>query len=104
MANKSNFYTRTKEINGVTYTAQFSGIALAMKSVDQTYIDGTSNTSVEKMARFILEHAIVDPKVTVEDFESLEELNEVVKFGSAVMKGDFRDRKEPAAGEGKSEK
>lgn len=89
MANK--FYTVEKEINGKKYTAQFNGLSAAMKAVDNSYIEGTQNTSVEKLAKYILENVIVEPKVSIDDFETLEELNSVIRFGRAVMEGKFRE-------------
>ena len=90
MANK--FYTVTKTINGKEYVAQFSGLSSAIKAVDQSYIDDTRNTSVEKLSKYIFENVIVDPKgLTIDDFESMEEFNEVVTFGREVMQGNFRE-------------
>lgn len=89
-ANKK-FYTETKEINGKKYTAQFNGLSCALRAVDSTYIEGTNNTSVEKMADYIFQNVIVEPKgLTIDDFESMEEFNEVVSFGRDVMQGKFR--------------
>ena len=89
-ANKK-FYTATKEINGKKYTAQFNGLSCALRAVDSTYIEGTNNTSVEKMADYIFKNVIVEPKgLTIDDFESMEEFNEVVSFGRDVMQGKFR--------------
>ena len=89
-ANKK-FYTATKEINGKKYTAQFNGLSCALRAVDSTYIEGTDNTSVEKMADYIFQNVIVEPKgLTIDDFESMEEFNEVVSFGRDVMQGKFR--------------
>ena len=89
-ANKK-FYTATKEINGKKYTAQFNGLSCALRAVDSTYIEGTTNTSVEKMADYIFQNVIVEPKgLTIDDFESMEEFNEVVSFGRDVMQGKFR--------------
>ena len=90
MAN-NKFYTKSKEIDGVTYTAQFNGLSASLKAIDSTYIDGTTVTSTEKMANYILENVIVDPKLTVDDFDSMETLNKVVAFGADVMHGKFRD-------------
>lgn len=91
MANK--FYTVEKEINGKKYTAQFNGLSCALKAVDQSYIEGTSNTSVEKLAEYIFANVIVEPKgLDIDDFESMEEFNEVVTFGREVMQGKFRDK------------
>ena len=89
-ANKK-FYTATKEINGKKYTAQFNGLSCALRAVDSPYIEGTNNTSVEKMADYIFQNVIVEPKgLTIDDFESMEEFNEVVSFGRDVMQGKFR--------------
>ena len=38
---KSKFYTVEKEINGTKYVAQFSGLSVAVRGVDSSYIDGT---------------------------------------------------------------
>lgn len=94
-------YTVKKEINGVEYIAQFNGVAAALDSVDSSYIDGTQNISARKMATYLLEHVIVEPKgLTVNDFDSLEELNAVTDFARDVMHGLFRDQ----ANEGAAEK
>lgn len=90
-ANK--FYSVTKEINGKKYTAQFGGLSCALRAVDSSYIEGSNNTSVEKMADYIFKNIIVEPAgLTCDDFESLEEFNEVVSFGREVMQGNFRDK------------
>ena len=95
MANK--FYTRKKEINGVEYTAQFNGLSESLAAIDRTYIDGTTTTSVVKMAEYILQNVIVEPKLTVDDFEDMETLNDVVAFGRDVMQGKFRNKDEKPA-------
>ena len=100
MANPANpkFYQRTKEIRGKTYTAQFSGLSTALRAADENYIDGTDTISTEKLCKYIFKHVIVDPKVTIDDFDNLDEMNEVVRWAQDVMKGKFRDETaEPAA-------
>ena len=69
MANK--FYTVKKEIGGVEYVAQFSGISTALKAVDASYIEGTSNTSVEKLADYLFSNIIVEPKGLTADFATV---------------------------------
>lgn len=87
----AKFYTAEKEINGTKYVAQFNGIAAALRAVDESYIEGTSNTSIMKLSKYILENVIVDPKgLTVDDFDSMDEFNEVIAFGREVMQGEFR--------------
>ena len=49
----ANMYTVKKTINGREYTAQFNGISAALEAVDNSYIEGTSNTSLKKMARYL---------------------------------------------------
>ena len=94
MAN-NKFYTVEKEINGVKYKAQFNGISAALKAVDSSYIEGTQNTSVDKLAKYLFDNVIVEPKgLTADDFDSMEEFNQVVTFAREVMQGDFRDKKD----------
>ena len=97
MAATNKFYTRKKTINGVEYTAQFNGLSESLAAIDRTYIDGTTTTSIVKMAEYILQNVIVDPKLTVDDFEDMETLNDVVAFGRDVMQGKFRDKDEKPA-------
>lgn len=85
------FETYTKEINGKKYVAQFSGLSLALRAIDETYIDGTTTPSVLKKAQFLLDNVIVDPKgLTVDGFENAHELTEVTTFAQAVMEHEFR--------------
>ena len=103
MANK--FYTVKKTINGKEYTAQFSGISTALKAVDASYIDGTSNTSVELLSKYLFDNIIVEPKgLTADDFDSMDEFNEVVSFARKVMQGEFREASEQCATETKGKK
>jgi len=100
MAKKN--YAVKKEINGKEYIAQFNGISTALDAVDSCYIDGTSNISTRKLNKFLLEHVIVEPKgLTVDDFETVEELNEVTGFAREVMQGNFRDQAEQGAAKAK---
>lgn len=99
------FYTREKEINGVTYVAQFNGLSAALKAVDDSYIDGTSNISTAKLAEYIFKNVIVEPKnLTADDFDTIEDFNAVVTFGREVMQGKFREESKPSGAEEKSEK
>lgn len=94
MANKK-FYTIEKEINGTKYVAQFNGIAAATEAIDATYIEGTSTTSTAKLTKYILDKVIVEPKgLTADDFDTMDELGDVVAFGRDVMQGNFRDQAE----------
>lgn len=87
----SKFYQVKKTINGTEYTAQFSGISMSMKAVDNSYIENSRNISSEKMAKYILENVIVEPKgLQIDDFNSLDELNEVIEFGNKVMGGSLQ--------------
>jgi hypothetical protein len=89
MAN--NFYTIEKKIGDIVYKAQFGGISVALKAVDASYIDGTNNTSMEKLATYLFKNVIVEPKgLEIDSFDNMEDFNEVVKFAREVMQGDFR--------------
>lgn len=98
MAN-NKFYTRKKEINGKEYTAQFNGISAALEAVDGSYIEGTSNISTAKLAKYIFDNVIVEPKgLTADDFDDVDEFNTVVSWARDVMQGKFRnDEKSGAA-------
>lgn len=100
----TKFYTVEKEINGKKYVCQYSGISTALKAVDSSYIDGTQNTSVEKMAKYLFEHIVVEPKgLTPDDFESMDEFNEVIAFAREVMQGEFRNQKDEKPTKAKSQ-
>lgn len=93
MAKENKFYTITKEINGNKYVAQFNGLSCALRAVDSSYIEGTQNTSVEKLAAYIFSNVIVEPTgLTIDDFDDMDEFNEVVTFGREVMQGKFREK------------
>ena len=96
---ENKFYTREKEINGKKYVAQFNGLSCALKAIDNSYLDGnSSNVSILKMSTYIFDNVIVEPKgLTADDFDSVDELNEVVRFGMEVMQGKFREENPVAA-------
>lgn len=83
--NTDKTYTATKEINGVTYTAQFNGVRAA--------IDATNKYGKDelKLAEYLLTHVIVEPPgLQVDDFDDLPEYREVTNFALNVMSGRFR--------------
>lgn len=90
----ANFYVVEKKIGDTVYKAQFNGISAALRAIDNSYIDGTSNTSVEKLSKYLFENVIVEPKnLTPDSFETIEEFNDVVEFAREVMQGNFRENK-----------
>lgn len=100
-----NFYTAEKEIKGVTYVCQFNGISAALNAVDSSYIEGTNNTSVAKLAKYLFENVVVEPKgLTVDDFDDLDTFNEVVSFAREVMQGNFREQKDKKPTKAESKK
>lgn len=87
-------YTVEKEIYGKKYIAQFSGLSLALRYVDETYIDGTNISSLQKQIDFLFKYVIVEPKnLTVDDFDDSKALNEVMQFGRGVMEGIIKPEK-----------
>ena len=96
-------YTVEKEINGKKYVCQFNGISAALNAVDSTYIDGTNTTSVTKMADYLFKNVVVEPSgLTADDFDNMDEFNEVITFGREVMQGEFRDKADEISAEKKS--
>lgn len=80
--------TSEKIINGKKYVAQFKGIQFALKAIDNSYVDGTNNTSIEKLSKILLDKIIVEPeKLSIDDFETMEEFNEVIAFARDTMQG-----------------
>lgn len=99
---KNRFYTVEKEFNGKVYKAQFSGVSAAIRAIDSSYIEGSSNTSTEKLGQYILSNIIVEPKgLTADDFETLDEFNEVTTWGRNVMYGKFRNPSDTGTGKAK---
>ena len=93
---KNKFYTREKVIGGVKYVAQFNGLSSALRAIDECHIDNdSSNVSILKISKHVFENVIVEPSgLTADDFEDLDTLNEVVRFGMEVMQGKFRNQNE----------
>lgn len=97
MADKK-YYTREKTVNGTKYIAQFNGISAALDAVDNSYIDGSSNISTRKLATYIFENVIVEPKgLTPDDFDDVEEFNAVLSWARDVMQGKFRETEDKGA-------
>ena len=91
----TNFYTVEKKIGNTTYKAQFNGISAALRAIDNSYVEGTNHTSLEKLSKYLFDNVIVEPaNLTADDFDSIEEFNEVVSFAREVMQGNFREKKE----------
>lgn len=85
-------YTVTKVINKKEYIGQFNGISAAVEALDDWRKDN-ENISIKKMSEYVLAHVIIQPKgLTMDDFDSMDELNEVVAFGREVMQGNFREQ------------
>jgi hypothetical protein len=101
----SKFYTREKMIRGKKYVAQFNGLSEALRAVDESYIDNSSNTSTVKISNYVLENVIVEPKgLTIDDFDDMDELNEVIAFGRDVMQGKFRESDKKTGEKSRAEK
>ena len=84
-------YTVEKEINGTKYVCQFSGISTALRCVDESYIEGTTNTSLNKLANYLFEYVVVEPKgLSVDDFDDLDTFNEVIAFARDTMQGNIK--------------
>lgn len=91
---ENKFYTRTKTIDGVEYTAQYQGLRAAIRLVDEAHL-GTDSQSIEKMNTYVLKNCIVKPAgLTIESFNDMETLSEVVSFGIEVAQGNFRHEDE----------
>lgn len=92
---KVKFYQVEKEINGTKYTAQFSGMRAWMRLSDESKNGDTVST--EKLIDKVLSVGLIEPRVTMDDFETQDELMDVFNFVSEVMKGNFRDKEKQEA-------
>ena len=103
MANKK-FYQVEKEINGVKYTAQFSGLSAWLRCTDAAkQDDGSGDPANLRIYEKVLEAGLVEPKgLTVEDFDDMDGLDAVFSFVSNVMKGRFRTQAEKKGTEAKN--
>lgn len=96
--NTNKSYTTTKEINGVTYRAQFNGVREAVRATQQ-YKDEMS------LDEYLLSNVIVDPPgLQMDDFDDLFEFRQVINFAASVMSGRFRGETEPEADQDSSGK
>ncbi len=87
---KNECYTRQKTIGEVQYTAQYSGLSLAARLMDECYLPNGTQYSFEKAANFILKNAIVDPPgLSLADFDDMDTLCAVMEFGGDVLRGKF---------------
>lgn len=87
-------YRVTKEFNGVEYTAQFAGCSVALRATDACK-DENGNLSNYKTSQYLLDNVIVSPKgLSVDDFDSVEELGEVTSFAGEVMSGKLKPEEE----------
>ena len=102
MAN-GKFYQITKEIDGVKYTAQFSGLAAWLRCADEAKKDdGMDEGANLRIYNRVFEAGLVEPKgLTVDDFEDMDTLDKVFGFVSGVMKGKFRNQAEKKGTEAK---
>lgn len=98
----AKFYQRTKEINGVKYTAQYSGLETWLQCVDESSRGEGQAISNLKLAKNILKYGLIDPKVEVNDFETQEDLNAVIDWVQQVMQGKFRDQVDKVTAQTKS--
>lgn len=97
--NADKTYTATKEINGVTYRAQFNGVREAVRAKKEYGSDEL------KLAEYLLENVIVDPPhLSIDDFDDLLEYQKVTNFAASVMTGRFRDEQNEGRAEASSEK
>ena len=93
MANKQakdtnvNIYKRV--IGETEYVAQFTGMSLKYEMADYAtdFKNGNQYLSAKKMATFLLEHIIVEPRLTLNDFQDSEELDKVIEFARLVLEG-----------------
>ncbi len=83
-----------EKINGKEYTFQFNGLRAADRAVKEVE-DRNGEIDIEKMRDYLFENVVVEPAHIDYDeyFESLDELDEVTKIATEVMRANFREEK-----------
>lgn len=85
--------TVKKIINGVEYTAVWKGIAYADEATEKCCVNGKNTLSPFLLSEIVFNEIIIEPKVCIDDFYSLEEFYEVLDFGKSVLYGEFETHK-----------
>ncbi len=89
-------YTVEHEIAGERYVAQFCGLREAIRCMDECA--SGDGVNMEKFMGYILQHIIVRPSgLSMDDFDDMDTLSEVVRFGREVMQGRFRTEQKNAS-------
>lgn len=95
--NTDKTYTATKEVNGVTYRAQFNGVREAVRATNQ--YKGNELAFDE----YLLANVIVEPPgLQLDDFEDIDEYRRVIQFAAGVLAGRFRPGADDTATKGNS--
>ena len=97
--NTDKTYTATKEVNGVTYRAQFNGVREAVRATNQ-YAGNELGFD-----EYLLENVIVDPpRLKLDDLENMDECRQVIRFAANVLAGRFRNSENTRGAETDGEK
>lgn len=79
--------TVTKTINGIEYTAVWKGMQYGKQMLEYCRIGDGNILSDTKVAAIVFSEIIISPKVSIDDFEDMKELCEVLEFGKSVLFG-----------------
>ena len=86
-------YQKETTICGKKYVAQCNGLSAGLEALDDSYVDGTSNISMKKLGKYILENVIVEPaNLTIDDFEDMDEFREGSQGAQQGRLGKFRNK------------
>lgn len=88
--------TVTKTINGTEYTAVWKGTIFANEAFKHCKVGGTNVVSDYKLAKIVFSDIIIDPEISIDDFEDMNEFYEVVDFGGSVLFGTYFDKSKSA--------
>lgn len=84
--------TIKKVINGVEYTAVYKGYNYTTQRIKECLLQDKKHYSNEKLSTVVFGEIIINPKVTVDDFDDLQAYNEVFEFGRSVLFGEFENK------------
>lgn len=88
---QSNIYQVEKEIDGVKYVGQYTGLRTYLKVSDDSRRADGNGINTEDYYDNALKAAIIEPaNLSVDDFDDIDHLKNVIDFANEVMEGKFR--------------
>ena len=86
-----------KTIGGIVYRAQYKGLAFSSQLQDRCETEDGKRLLQYDIARALFDEVLVSPKVTIDDFDSYSDFDEVYNFLFDVARGELGEKKRSRA-------